>query len=105
MRVELANFSTVGPRPDWLGRVQQIVTAGLLVAVFAACGDQNDSATPTRTAFCSEMKRLGGERSEDYVGSGEHRADTEALLAVAPSGVKPDLQIYRDFLRIWSDRP
>ena len=48
--------------------------------------------------FCSEMKRLGGERSEDYVGSGEHLADTEALLAVAPTAVKLDAQIYRDFI-------
>lgn len=49
-------------------------------------------------AFCAEMERLDVATSEAYVGSEEHLADVESLLAVAPDEIRPAVERFRDFV-------
>jgi hypothetical protein len=49
-------------------------------------------------AFCGEMERLDVATSEAYVGSEEHLADVESLLAVAPDEIRPAVERFRDFV-------
>lgn len=49
-------------------------------------------------AFCAEYESLRGERPESYVGSPEHVADADGLLAVAPGSIAADVATLRDYL-------
>ena len=56
------------------------------------------SPTVDVSAYCERIASLEGERPEAYVGSTEHRADTERLIEVAPEAVMAPLQTFAAFL-------
>ena len=60
--------------------------------------EPTDSGSTIVEPFCEEYAGLQGEVSESYVGSAEHLADVERLLAVAPDSVSAELVIFRDYL-------
>ena len=60
--------------------------------------EPTDSGSAIVEPFCEEYAGLQGEVPESYVGSAEHLADVERLLAVAPDSVSAELVIFRDYL-------
>ena len=81
------------------------------LASAAACSGSEEEATPMTgssestapgsasvEAFCAEYESLRGERPESYVGSPEHVADADGLLAVAPGSIAADVATLRDYL-------
>lgn len=56
------------------------------------------SGTADLSAYCEQVAALDGERPEDYVGSAEHRADVENLIAVAPEAALDPLKVFSAFL-------
>jgi hypothetical protein len=60
--------------------------------------ESTDSGSASVAAFCVEYASLQGERPESYVGSPEHVAAIEGLLAVAPDSVVADVATFRDYL-------
>jgi hypothetical protein len=60
--------------------------------------DSTDSGSASVEAFCVEYASLQDEQPESYVGSPEHFAAIDGLLAVAPDSVTADLVIFRDYL-------
>jgi len=60
--------------------------------------EPTDLGSASVEASCAEYAGLQGEVSESYVGSAEHLADVERLLAVAPDSVSAELVIFRDYL-------
>jgi hypothetical protein len=57
-----------------------------------------DSGSASVEAFCVEYASLEDEQAESYVGSPQHLATIDGLLAVAPTSVTADLVIFRDYL-------
>jgi hypothetical protein len=49
-------------------------------------------------AFCAEYASLQERQPASYVGSSEHLADIDGLLAVAPVSATSDLATFRDYL-------
>ena len=106
------------PPPSRVKRQWLLALACLLATIPGACGDDDGdgdldaSARPTvpttekaerspggdGAAFCAELDRLAGERSEAYLGSRQHLDDIERLLAVAPAEVRGDLETFRDYI-------
>ena len=87
-----------------------VLTLGILVSA-TACSGSEEEATPVSgssestasgsasvEAFCAEYVSLQGERPESYVGSPEHVADADGLLAVAPGSIAADVATLRDYL-------
>lgn len=76
---------------------RQYLVAGdeLTVLLYRSAGAVNEPDTGT---FCGQFASLSGERPEPYVGSAEHVADVDRLIAVAPEPIVGDLTVYRDFL-------
>lgn len=64
----------------------------------AGSSESTDSGSASVEAFCIEYASLQGERPESYVGSPEHVAAIEGLLAVAPGSVTADIATFRDYL-------
>ncbi len=64
----------------------------------AAPSESTSSGTASVEAFCAEYATLQGERPESYVGSAEHRADIEGLLAVSPSEVAGNVATFGDYV-------
>lgn len=56
------------------------------------------STTMSPGAYCDEVVALAGERPETYVGSEEHRGDTQRLLDVAPEAVFEPLRTFSSFV-------
>ena len=108
--VRIASVSEAGRHTD--GMLKRIgVLALVIVASATACSaseaaltpdtgpsDSTDSSSASVEAFCVEYALLQGEQPESYVGSPEHLADMEGLLAVAPDPVTADLLVFRDYL-------
>jgi hypothetical protein len=61
-------------------------------------GDSTDSGPASVEAFCAEYASLQDRQPESYVGSSEHLADIDGLLAVAPDSMTSDLVTFRDYL-------
>ncbi|HVM03367.1 MAG TPA: hypothetical protein VM263_11915 [Acidimicrobiales bacterium] len=75
----------------------------------AGCGDgQADgeqagpTAAPTSTTtaaggrFCAVLAATDGEVEESYLGSPEHLAELDRMVAAAPVDVRPDVEAFRD---------
>jgi hypothetical protein len=54
--------------------------------------------TASASVYCERAALLDGERPEAYVGSAQHRADVDGLLAVAPEPVASALRTFAAFL-------
>ncbi len=103
---------------DTINRLQLRLLVVLVLCALAAvaCSD-GDDAPPTNTTadspeqstqpsrssesellaeFCEEMQLT--DRPESYVGSEEHVEDANVLAEVAPTDVREQVKIYRDFL-------
>ena len=63
-----------------------------------AAGGVSVESAADAGAFCEVLSELGGEQPESYVGSDEHVADTDRLLAVSPPSVSEDVSVFRDVL-------
>ena len=85
------------------------VLALVLATSAAACSGSDDGSetAPDATAlarssasgveaFCGEFNSLQGEQPESYVGSAEHLADIEGLLAGSPEPVAGNPVVFRD---------
>jgi len=91
-------------------RVAALAGAAALVAAgfagFAELGSDRAkvSTTPadqppvSSAEFCRQAPRPGDERPASYVGSDEHVADLDALVAVAPAPVHDDLTRFRNYV-------
>lgn len=84
---ETTNSSTA-PLPDDAGQKQDPAEAE---------GPDPDEADQL-AAFCAEAERLPEEVPESWVGSADHIARLEALLAEAPEAIRPALETYSEFL-------
>lgn len=72
----------------------------------AGCGDGQaggEQAAPTSTTtaagdsgFCALLAATDGEVEESYLGSPEHVADLDRMVAAAPADVRPDVKAFRD---------
>ena len=58
----------------------------------------HSSPTSDQSAYCVQVARLSGERPASYVGSAEQRADTVALIDVAPEDLIAPLTTFSQFL-------
>ena len=91
-------------------------TALLGLAVLAAgCGNADDgdgdaaaaastSATSQAGAtgherFCELLAEADGEVEESYLGSADHLARLDGMVAAAPGDVRPDVELFRDHVR------
>ncbi|MFP5375515.1 MAG: hypothetical protein ACLGIO_01870, partial [Acidimicrobiia bacterium] len=76
----------------------------------AGCGDgqaggeqAGPTAAPTSTTtaagsgrFCAVLAATDGEVEESYLGSPEHLAELDRMVAAAPDDVRPDVEAFRD---------
>lgn len=75
----------------------------------AAAGDAPSTSTTSappaadRGAFCELLVDTAGEVDESYLGSAEHRAQLDGLVAAAPDEVRPDVDRFRDHVREFVD--
>ena len=68
----------------------------------AAAGSSSTTTTAAQTAgsrFCQLLAEVDGEVEESYLGSAEHRAQLDRLVAAAPDEVRPDVERFRDHVR------
>ena len=72
------------------------------VSISSADPDVTAVTTPSTVsrseAFCVEFAMLQVDSPDSYVGSEEHLADVERLLAVAPAPIAADLSTFGDFV-------
>lgn len=99
------------------GHASAVLRAALVgVAVLAAaCGSADDgdgggaAAASTSTTsqgaaagqdrFCVLLAEADGEVEESYLGSADHLARLDGLVAAAPDDVRPDVERFRDHVR------
>jgi hypothetical protein len=95
--IPVGTITTITKTPDGepfaIVQGRDFVVVGDELTVLLAAGD-----VASLDGFCKEFTALAGERPESYVGSAEHLADIERLLALAPEPIVGDLAVYRDFL-------
>jgi hypothetical protein len=98
-----------------ISRRRAALRATLLGAALlgAACGSEDDgtaaatgssttattASTAGQTRFCELLAEADGEVEESYLGSADHRAQLDGLVAAAPEDVRPDLELFRDHVR------
>ena len=84
-----------------------------LAIVTAACGREDDGETAAALSssttakapatvearFCELLAESDGEVEETYLGSADHLALLDGLVASAPDGVRPDVELFRDHVR------
>lgn len=83
----------------------QTVTTDPIASTAAVASMTSAASEPTSTVtaasvrvYCERAALLDGERPEAYVGSVQHRADVDGLLAVAPEPVASALRTFAAFL-------
>ena len=73
----------------------------------AAAGSSSTTTGATPTAgdsqFCHLVAEADGEVEESYLGSAQHRAQLDRLVAAAPDDVRPDVARFRDHVREFVD--
>ena len=73
----------------------------------AAAGSSSTTTTAAQTAgasrFCQLLAEGDGEVEESYLGSAEHRAQLDRLVADAPEEMRPDVERFRDHVREFVD--
>ena len=84
-----------------------------LAVLAAACGNADDgdgaaaastsatsqAATTGQDRFCELLAGADGEVEESYLGSADHLARLDGMVAAAPDDVRPDVELFRDHVR------
>ncbi len=96
--IELAEQLQPATTTEWNDMVATTVVETTQTVPPTNAASTTDSGPASMEAFCAEYASLQDRQSESYVGSSEHLADIDGLLAVAPDSVTSDLATFRDYL-------
>ncbi len=81
------------------GAAPLVVGAVVVTADIRGNGRTKVSTAPAGQPFCQQAPKPDDAKPESYVGSQQHVADLEALVAVAPAAVHRDVIRLRDYVK------